>query len=189
MSPTWSRSVGSVAVPCTHPVLSPPQNMSLSSAMVLPLLIVVAAGVYYIYNEVMQFMSKSLVRNKVVVITDAVSGVGTGKWSNLCFKCCTWLSLSWRFVFTFLCFFACLYVCPPVYLPSCWLAYLPVCLFVCLSGCWWLASNGDSLSVHSGALSSVFIATVSHFSRQTYLLTCRESEEQISTTSHNVPLK
>ncbi|KAM9336415.1 dehydrogenase/reductase (SDR family) member 7Cb [Symphorus nematophorus] len=51
--------------------------MSVPSVMVLPLLIVVAAGVYYIYNEVMRFMSKSLVRNKVVVITDAVSGVGT----------------------------------------------------------------------------------------------------------------
>lgn len=44
--------------------------------MVLPLLIVFAAGVYYIYNEIMQFMSKTLVRNKVVVITDAVSGAG-----------------------------------------------------------------------------------------------------------------
>ncbi|XP_069012325.1 dehydrogenase/reductase (SDR family) member 7Cb [Embiotoca jacksoni] len=51
--------------------------MGLPSVMVLPLLIIVAAGVYYIYHEVMQFMSKSLVRNKVVVITDAVSGVGT----------------------------------------------------------------------------------------------------------------
>lgn len=51
--------------------------MALPSVMVLPLLIIVAAGVYYIYNKVMQFMSKSLVRNKVVVITDAVSGVGT----------------------------------------------------------------------------------------------------------------
>ncbi|XP_039643173.1 dehydrogenase/reductase (SDR family) member 7Cb [Perca fluviatilis] len=51
--------------------------MALPSVMVLPLLIVLAAGVYYIYNEVMQFMSKSLVRNKVVVITDAVSGLGT----------------------------------------------------------------------------------------------------------------
>ena len=47
--------------------------------VVLPLLIVVAAGIYYVYNEVLQFMSKSLVRNKVVVITDAVSGVGSGK--------------------------------------------------------------------------------------------------------------
>lgn len=53
--------------------------MALPSVMVLPLLVVLAAGLYYIYNEVMQFMSKSLVRNKVVVITDAVSGVGTGK--------------------------------------------------------------------------------------------------------------
>ncbi|XP_070708300.1 dehydrogenase/reductase (SDR family) member 7Cb [Pempheris klunzingeri] len=51
--------------------------MGLPSVMVLPLLIVVAAGVYYIYNEVVHFMSMSLVRNKVVVITDAVSGVGT----------------------------------------------------------------------------------------------------------------
>ncbi|XP_071372953.1 dehydrogenase/reductase (SDR family) member 7Cb [Centroberyx affinis] len=51
--------------------------MALPSFMVLPLLVVVAAGVYYIYNEVTQFMSKSLVRNKVVVITDAVSGVGS----------------------------------------------------------------------------------------------------------------
>lgn len=55
------------------------QDMALPFVMVLPLLIVVAAGVYYIYNGIMQFMSKSLVRNKVVVITDAVSGVGTGK--------------------------------------------------------------------------------------------------------------
>lgn len=77
-----SRSV----VPQTDPLLSPLQIMSLSSAIVLPLLIVVAAGVYYIYNEVMRFMSKSLVRNKVVVITDAVSGVGTGKWSNFLFS-------------------------------------------------------------------------------------------------------
>lgn len=53
--------------------------MALPFVMLLPLLIVVSAGVYYIYNEIMLFMSKSLVRNKVVVITDAVSGVGTGK--------------------------------------------------------------------------------------------------------------
>ncbi|CAL8307722.1 unnamed protein product [Boreogadus saida] len=51
--------------------------MELPSVVVLPLLIVVAAGLYYVYNEVLQFMSKSLVRNKVVVITDAVSGVGS----------------------------------------------------------------------------------------------------------------
>ncbi|KAI2658820.1 Dehydrogenase/reductase SDR family member 7C-A [Labeo rohita] len=51
--------------------------MGLPSVMVLPLLIVVFAGVYYVYNEVMRFMSKSMVRNKVVVITDAVSGMGS----------------------------------------------------------------------------------------------------------------
>lgn len=51
--------------------------MALPSVVVLPLLVVVAAGIYYIYNEVLLFMSKSLVKNKVVVITDAVSGVGT----------------------------------------------------------------------------------------------------------------
>lgn len=53
--------------------------MALPSVMVLPLLVVVAAGLYYIYNEAMRLMSKSLVRNKVVVITDAVSRSGTGK--------------------------------------------------------------------------------------------------------------
>ncbi|XP_040032439.1 dehydrogenase/reductase (SDR family) member 7Cb [Gasterosteus aculeatus] len=51
--------------------------MALPSVMVLPLLVVVAAGLYYIYNEAMRLMSKSLVRNKVVVITDAVSRSGT----------------------------------------------------------------------------------------------------------------
>ncbi|XP_068610503.1 dehydrogenase/reductase (SDR family) member 7Cb [Brachionichthys hirsutus] len=51
--------------------------MDLPLVMLLPLLVVMAAGVYYIYNEVMQFMSKSLVRNKVVVITDAASAMGT----------------------------------------------------------------------------------------------------------------
>nr|XP_020442675.1 dehydrogenase/reductase SDR family member 7C [Monopterus albus] len=51
--------------------------MSLPFVVVLPLLIIVTAGVYYVYNEVIHFMSRSLVRNKVVVITDAVSGVGT----------------------------------------------------------------------------------------------------------------
>lgn len=51
--------------------------MALPSVMVLPVLIVMAAGVYYVYNEVIQFMSMTLVRNKVVVISDAASGVGT----------------------------------------------------------------------------------------------------------------
>lgn len=66
----------------TDPVPPLPQIMDLPVVMALPLLIVVAAGVYYIYTEVMQFMSKSPVRNKVVVITDAVSGMGAGKWCH-----------------------------------------------------------------------------------------------------------
>lgn len=53
--------------------------MVFPSVMALPLLIVMAGGIYYIYNEAMQYMSKSFVRNKVVVITDAVSGVGNGR--------------------------------------------------------------------------------------------------------------
>ncbi len=59
------------------------QKMALPLFMALPLLIVVFAGLYYVYNEVMRFMSKSMVRNKVVVITDAVSGMGSG---NASFK-------------------------------------------------------------------------------------------------------
>lgn len=74
------RAVGLLLFPMLTPCsLFSRQNMALPSVMVLPMLIVVAAGLYYIYKEVMQFMSKSLVRNKVVVITDAVTGVGTGK--------------------------------------------------------------------------------------------------------------
>ena len=56
--------------------------MEIPFVVVLPLLIVAAAGIYYVYNEVLQLMSKSLVRNKVVVITDAVSGVGSGEYRS-----------------------------------------------------------------------------------------------------------
>ncbi|XP_064179097.1 dehydrogenase/reductase (SDR family) member 7Cb [Anguilla rostrata] len=51
--------------------------MGFTFVLILPALVVVVAGVYYLYNEVIRLMSKSVVRNKVVVITDAVSGVGT----------------------------------------------------------------------------------------------------------------
>ncbi|TSK14595.1 Dehydrogenase/reductase SDR family member 7C-A [Bagarius yarrelli] len=42
--------------------------MAVPSVMILPLLVVVFAGIYYIYNEVIHFMSKSIVRNKVVLV-------------------------------------------------------------------------------------------------------------------------
>ncbi|KAJ8363757.1 hypothetical protein SKAU_G00125880 [Synaphobranchus kaupii] len=51
--------------------------MGFTFVLVLPALVVVVAGIYYVYNEVIRLISKSVVRNKVVVITDAVSGVGT----------------------------------------------------------------------------------------------------------------
>lgn len=44
--------------------------------LLLPLFIVVAAGAYHVYNEFLLFMSNTHVRSKVVVVTDAVSGVG-----------------------------------------------------------------------------------------------------------------
>lgn len=68
---------------CVQVISLPPaqtclSEMGVSSVMVLPLLVVVMAGIYYVYNEVIRFMSKSVVRNKVLVITDAVSGMGSG---------------------------------------------------------------------------------------------------------------
>ncbi|KTG42188.1 hypothetical protein cypCar_00014302 [Cyprinus carpio] len=69
---SWLRGYGSVNR--DKPVVS--KKMCLPSVMVLPLLIVVFAGVYYVYSEVKRFMSESMVRNKVVVITDAVSEMG-----------------------------------------------------------------------------------------------------------------
>ncbi|RXM31503.1 Dehydrogenase/reductase SDR family member 7C [Acipenser ruthenus] len=50
--------------------------MGYTAVLVLPILVAIAAGVYYLYTEITRLMSKSAVRNKVVVITDAVSGMG-----------------------------------------------------------------------------------------------------------------
>uniref|UniRef100_A0A8D0KPJ2 Dehydrogenase/reductase SDR family member 7C n=1 Tax=Salvator merianae TaxID=96440 RepID=A0A8D0KPJ2_SALMN len=50
--------------------------MGIMAVLILPLLVVVISGVLYIYRTVTQLMSKSVVRSKVVVITDALSGVG-----------------------------------------------------------------------------------------------------------------
>lgn len=44
--------------------------------VLLPVLIVTAAGIYCVYNEFLLFMSNAQVRSKVVVLTDAVSGLG-----------------------------------------------------------------------------------------------------------------
>ncbi|KAH0629547.1 hypothetical protein JD844_011688 [Phrynosoma platyrhinos] len=50
--------------------------MGILAVLILPLLVVVISGVVYIYRTVIQMMSKSVVRSKVVVITDALSGMG-----------------------------------------------------------------------------------------------------------------
>ncbi|XP_077183730.1 dehydrogenase/reductase SDR family member 7C isoform X2 [Paroedura picta] len=50
--------------------------MGALAVLILPLLIVGVSGIIYIYRSVVQLMSKSAVRSKVVVITDALSGVG-----------------------------------------------------------------------------------------------------------------
>ncbi|XP_059804844.1 dehydrogenase/reductase (SDR family) member 7Cb isoform X5 [Hypanus sabinus] len=50
--------------------------MGVLALLILPVLAVGIAGIVYIYKQIMRLMSKSAVRNKVVVITDAVSGLG-----------------------------------------------------------------------------------------------------------------
>lgn len=54
-------------------------KMGIMSVLILPLLVVGISGIVYIYRTVIQLMSKSVVWSKVVVITDALSGVGKGK--------------------------------------------------------------------------------------------------------------
>ncbi|XP_020641555.3 dehydrogenase/reductase SDR family member 7C [Pogona vitticeps] len=50
--------------------------MGVLAVLILPLLVVGISGVVYIYRTIVQMMSKSAVRSKVVIITDALSGVG-----------------------------------------------------------------------------------------------------------------
>ncbi|XP_064423747.1 dehydrogenase/reductase (SDR family) member 7Cb isoform X3 [Latimeria chalumnae] len=52
------------------------KTMGFMAVLVLPLVLAGIGGIIYIYREVMRLMSKSAVRNKVVVITDAISGLG-----------------------------------------------------------------------------------------------------------------
>ncbi|NWW35148.1 DRS7C reductase, partial [Panurus biarmicus] len=50
--------------------------MGIFSVLALPLLLLGISGVIYIYQSVRWLLSKSAVQNKVVVITDAISGLG-----------------------------------------------------------------------------------------------------------------
>ena len=57
-----------------------PQNkMGVTAVLMLPMLLLGISGLLFIYQEVSRLWSKSVVQNKVVVITDAISGLGKGK--------------------------------------------------------------------------------------------------------------
>ncbi|XP_053564473.1 dehydrogenase/reductase SDR family member 7C [Bombina bombina] len=50
--------------------------MGLLTFLIIPLLILGISGILYIYRKVVKLMSRTAMKNKVVVITDAVSGLG-----------------------------------------------------------------------------------------------------------------
>ncbi|XP_014719625.3 dehydrogenase/reductase SDR family member 7C isoform X1 [Equus asinus] len=50
--------------------------MGVTAVLMLPLLLLGISGLLFIYQEVSRLWSKSAVQNKVVVITDAISGLG-----------------------------------------------------------------------------------------------------------------
>ncbi|KAF2981436.1 hypothetical protein EK904_000642 [Melospiza melodia maxima] len=56
--------------------------MGILSVLALPLLLLGISGIIYIYQSVRWLLSKSAVQNKVVVITDAISGLGKGELSH-----------------------------------------------------------------------------------------------------------
>ncbi|TMS14727.1 Dehydrogenase/reductase SDR family member 7C-B [Larimichthys crocea] len=47
-----------------------------TTVLLVPLVVVLTAGVFFLYSAVIGLLSKTSVRNKVVVITDALSGLG-----------------------------------------------------------------------------------------------------------------
>ena len=53
--------------------------MGVTAVLMLPLLLLGISGLLFIYQEVSRLWSQSVVQNKVVVITDAISGLGKGK--------------------------------------------------------------------------------------------------------------
>lgn len=46
--------------------------------LLVPCVVLLTAGFFYLYGVIMGLLSKKSVRNKVVVITDALSGLGKG---------------------------------------------------------------------------------------------------------------
>lgn len=56
--------------------------MGIMAVLMLPLLLLGVSGLLFIYQEASRLWSKSAVQNKVVVITDALSGLGKGKMAS-----------------------------------------------------------------------------------------------------------
>lgn len=50
----------------------------INTVLLVPFVVVMTAGLFYLYGAVIGLLSKTSVRNKVVVITDALSGLGKG---------------------------------------------------------------------------------------------------------------
>lgn len=52
-------------------------ELSLTTILLVPLVVVVTAGAFYLYSVLLRLLTKTTVRNKVVVITDSLSSLGT----------------------------------------------------------------------------------------------------------------
>lgn len=55
-----------------------------TTVLLVPFVVVLTAGFFYLYGFIVGLLSKTSVRNKVVVLTDALSGLGKGNISILC---------------------------------------------------------------------------------------------------------
>lgn len=49
-----------------------------ATVLLVPCVVVLTAGFFYLYGVIIGLLSKTSVHNKVVVITDALSGLGKG---------------------------------------------------------------------------------------------------------------
>lgn len=49
-----------------------------TTVLLVPCVVLLTAGFFYLYGVIMGLLSKKSVRNKVVGITDALSGLGKG---------------------------------------------------------------------------------------------------------------
>lgn len=56
------------------------------TVLLVPCVVVLTAGFFYLYDFIMGLLSKTSVRNKVVVVTDALSGLGKGNMHVFLFK-------------------------------------------------------------------------------------------------------